>query len=185
MEELNVKIKIIPGQEVWVVNGRNANREVRKEMVLAVICEITNLSQSPLCLGYRLPLLNMEVWDGSWPPSEVYEEEKDALAAAEWFPVISISPQEWLVAIGDRDGPSGIEDCELSRLDERIAEARTILIRCKENEGLLQRDVRRLVALLSEGWYPLPMGRRPPVLDRIMEELGVLEEVCPKSYSAH
>ncbi len=181
---MEVKLKIEPNQEVWVVYGKNVNREVRKGTVLAVLCEITNLSASALCLGYRISLGNPDTYDMSWPPAEVYEKEQDAVAAAEWFSVASISQQEWLVAIGERDGPTGIDDCELSRLNERIAEARSILIRCKENEGLLQRDVRRLVVLLSDGWYPRPMGRRPPILDRIMEELGVLEEVCPKTSSA-
>jgi hypothetical protein len=165
------------GDHVWVIAGK-APQDVR---VLAVLFQLGRMNSEGrdvlLCTGYLLDTMNLDGPDDSFPPHEVYASELAAQELAAWHPVDDISELEWKQAIGDREDDDSLDECELSRCCTTISRTRDILAKCQENSGLIERDLRILKELFKNHEYPSPNGLRPQNLDKIIGELGFLDQV--------
>ncbi len=131
-----------------------------------------------VCTGYRLSAWNFERMDDVFPRNEVYVTEAEAQELAQWNAVTDISEEEWQRAVGDRDDKDiDIEECELSRCCAIVSSIRDLLLECKKYKGLIERDRRKLRTLLGQHEHPAPQGQRPPILDKILGRLNLLDAV--------
>ena len=160
---------------VWVIAGKNL-QEDRVSSILLELCDVGGDKQPVLiCTGYRLGTANLDSSDFSFRPNEVYATEELAREFAQWHPVIDLSEADWKQAIGDREDDENLEECELSRCCAAISAIRDLLLKCQEDGGLAERDVRNLRQLLGEHEYPMHNGQRPANLDKIIGQLGLLD----------
>lgn len=105
----------------------------------------------------------------------MYATEAQAMELAQWHPVSNLSEAEWEQAIGNREDDDSLEECDLSCCCATISAIRDLLLKCQENYGLIEREVRTLRQLLGEHEYPMPNGERPVNLDKIIGQLGLLD----------
>lgn len=99
----------------------------------------------------------------------IFKTNEEAKRASTFVPLnLDISPEQWIDAIGDRD--TDIEDCDLPQCCAIISEMRSILIKCKEFKGLIQRDVDRL-QFLAESHRFCP--KKYSVLESIFTTLNM------------
>lgn len=169
--ELVEKPKFRVGDAVWVIYGR----EPLRARVLSIVFELRRTSTGNLgliCTGYRLDIANLDSRDWSFRQDQIYAGQRTARRLAKWHPVGGITEQEWLAAIGDRDLEDSIESCEMSICCAVISECRDILIECRQNGGLIERDLRTLALLLSEHDNPMLNGHRPS-LSKILGQFGL------------
>lgn len=161
--------------KVWIIAGRNP-QEDRVSAILLELCDAGGDKQPVLiCTGYRLGTANLDSSDFSFRLNEVYATEELAGELAQWHPVSDLSEADWKQAIGDREDDASLEECELSRCCAVISAIRDLLLKCQEDGGLVERDVRTLRQLFGEHEYPLPNGQRPANLDKIVGQLRLLD----------
>lgn len=163
------------GQQVWyITDGIPA---VDSSTVRSICFELLpHRVGKPLlaCVGYKLAVMHVGAADHeTFLPFELFESESVARENAVWHPVTGISEQEWLTAIGQRDGE---QICELGSCCPGILDTRDLLIKCRTNGGLRERDARRIVGLLKTNAHAdiLDLKDQPkPVLTRIFAQLGI------------
>lgn len=176
-------LEVDPGQEpqfnigdrVWTIVYK-AIREDSVSSILFQLCEGSDSHPVLVCTGFRLTRLNLESSDHIFPLNEVYATEAIAKELAQWHPVADLLEAEWKQALGDRDYDESLDECELSRCCGKISDIRDLLVKCQENSGLIERDVRTLRQLLNNHEYPMPNGERPVNLDKVITQLGLIDE---------
>ena len=162
--------------KVWIIAGK----DVQEDHVSSILFELRDVGNDKppvlICTGYRLGIANLDSSDWSFRPGEVYATEAQATELAQWHSVGDLPEADWKQAIGDREDDESLEECELSRCCAVISSIRDILLKCQEDGGLVERDVRALRQLFSgEHEYPLPNGKRPTNLDKIVGQFGLLD----------
>lgn len=166
------KPKFNVGDRVWIIKEKKAV----ENFVTAILFELVSASpgREPvlICTRYRLGMRNFEAKDYQFGLDEVYTEE-EVKELVKWHPVKGLAKEEWKKAIGGRDDAESLENCELSRCCAVISDTRDLLLKCQEEGGLIERDVRTLCQYLGE--HELPLKRKN--LDKIFEQLGILGEI--------
>ena len=107
--------------------------------------------------------------------NQVYGELEVVKKLTQWHPV-SLEKDRWKLAIGNPGDGISFEKCELSSCCPTIVAIRSILFKCQEDSGLIERDTGELHQLLNSHEYPCsPDGERPRNLDEIIKQLGLLD----------
>ena len=169
---MNLKFQV--RDKVWVIAGKDV-QEDHVSAILFELCDDGNKQSTFICTGYRLGFANLDSIDLLFSPNEIYESEELAKELAQWHPVSDFSEADWKQAIGDRRDDQSLDESELSRCCALISNIRDLLLKCQEDGGLIERDVRILRKLLKEHEYPLPNGHRPANLDKVLGQLGLLD----------
>jgi hypothetical protein len=189
MQLPQIEPKFNLGDVVWVIQGNNVNRCVLGSKVYSIKLELFIAKQGEppvlVCTGYQLGVMNFDVLDAissSYPHDKVYSTKEEAETLAKWHPVENISLEEWERAIGNRENDDSLDTCELSRCCAIISDIRDILLDCKENQGLIERDLLKLSDLLKSHDFPLyenllPDGQGSKNLAKILGQLGILDLV--------
>ena len=180
MKTLPIHPNFVPGftngQEVWFITSR---REVESDQVRSVFFKSmrSDGQEKLLCTGYQLSMTNPDAVDEeTFSPRDLYKTKAVAQQLAVWHSVEGIREDEWLQAIGDREEET-IEDYELGICCTGLSDVRDLLTQCQQDGGLIERDCRRITALLKGSGHSdkLDITDCPkPILIRIFEQLGVV-----------
>ncbi len=174
------------GQEVWVVTCRHGRVNVWKDRVVRLWVELFQedlrhrfpddsvFQTYGVLRGYVLGCYNMDDPNSLWHQEDLYPDEASAMWNA-IFHKVELTDAEWLAAIGPEDrnfeDEEGEEiEVELQKCCAQISNIRDILFECKENGGLMTRDVRRLQKALNNHE---PSTSDNPILNKIFALLGV------------
>lgn len=112
--------------------------------------------------------------DGVFDDENLYAKKREALKMARWCPIKGVSRREWFKAIGDPSKKNGLANCELQACCGWISSVREDLFQCKDEGGLIWRDVLKIKDYFSHCDYPLGENRnRPKILDKILGQLGL------------
>lgn len=153
------------GQKVWFV--KNNGREYNSGIIASILfiyngdrsgglrCEryyIEDFDKEETfeAGGLKIPVPFIEVF-----VDNVYELEEMVKILTEFHPVVGISEEEWLKAIGNYDDEGSIDKCDLPPCCASISQVRDILMDCKKEGGLVESRVRFLEYVLenSHGDY--------------------------------
>jgi hypothetical protein len=178
------KIKFELDEEVWVICGPNSIMKTSIRAFQGIIFNSSKKSGNVIGIAKEAKLSNWiledyfpEVGDGSAVPFKYLTKDEDK--AREWmksYPVSMRSPEEWLIAIGDRDKQEDeigyIEDgCELGSCCSNISDIRDCLIRCKEKGGLIGWEREDLQWKIDNSGHDIPEDHR--FLDKIFSQLKI------------
>jgi hypothetical protein len=159
---------------VWIIAAGKAC----KDEVNAINFEYAQNQARELvlfCTGYRLSHINGATNNGYYRPFEIYSSEAEAHELATWH-AVTMTQKEWVRAIGSRQNEKSIDRCELAPCCANVSAIRDMLLRCQRDGGLMERDRQKLGHLLDEHEYPMPNGKRPENLDKIMGQLNLLDK---------
>lgn len=171
--EFTPKFKI--GEKVWCIN---VGRRVESTEVLSIRFELFNEQGKELlvCRGYNLRMLNLNTEDehrnlDCWPAKEVYATEHEAKVLAKLHAVEDVSEEDWTKAIGNPDDEESFEKSELTPCCAEISNLRDLLMKCRKNKGLIERDMITLRRFCLKGSH---MPTNPiPTLKKILEKLDI------------
>jgi hypothetical protein len=176
--ELKVDPKFAPqfmvNDKVWIISARKAC----KDEVNAISFEYAENETRELvlfCTGYRLSHINGATNNGYYRPFEIYSTEAEAQELTVWH-AVDVTKKEWRLAIGSRENEKSIDLCELAPCCANVSSIRDVLLVCQRDGGLMERDRQKLGHLLGQHEYPMPGGKRPENLDKIIGQLNLLDK---------
>jgi hypothetical protein len=178
--------RLTVGDKAWVID----HKEVRQYWVRSIQFELLHLgNREPelICTGFTfweqkggLMPHNSETMSEYFRPFEVYTNRPTAVRHARWHAVEGVSDEQWACAIGTREDDKSLDTCEMQRCCANVSQLRDYLLKCQRDGGLIHRDWRDLRHLLPQHEHPLPDGKRPKNLDKILSKLGLLKFVNDK-----
>ena len=173
--EKEMRFKI--GDRVWIIKEKHPVEANIMSISFQLIKNGKGEEPFLICIGYHLNQYNSDRYplSAEFYPYEVYPTQKLPNELAQWHPETLLTTTEWKQAVGDRDDEASLEECELSPCCATISHIRDLLLKCENDSGLIERDVRRLRELLDSHRHPRSTsGRKSKNLNRIFRQLGIL-----------
>jgi len=195
---------IMIGEKVWYITrdgnpsyGNKDSLPYRSAVVSGYIAAVRD--GKAYCTGLKTNLAGDE---DEIDVRFCYKNEEDVKADSRWISCKNVSDDEWVRAIGNRHliaeqvankigkdvfrneqtkkryfaliDKENVEECELPACCGNISDARDMLIYCREQKGLIFRDVICLKDLLvaHDGDFFNTVDSRP-VLKKILRKLGI------------
>lgn len=180
LQQINPIPTFKPGQQVWIIVERAVD-EVRVLSALFELC-VSDEKKGEFSFvhsGYKLSRYRF-LEEGNAPSMEyhtfeIYASRELAEQDVVWHSVSGLSEEEWFAAIGDPEERESLDTCELSHCCAHTATIRDLLTACQDDDGLLERDRKRLKALVEggeNGHEHFSPGKHP-LLDRIFTQLDI------------
>ena len=160
------------GQKIWYINCR---KEVDEDQIRAIDFKLVRHEGKDqlFCVGYDLQTVNIDAPGLPFMPYDLYETKELADQLAVWHPITNMTDEQWEAAIGDREKET-TEESELSECCSRIARVRDLLITCRQDGGLLERDVRVISNLITGDDHNIvTTPEKFPNLQKICAQLNV------------
>ena len=166
------------GQKIWYINCR---KEVDEDQIRAIDFKLVRHEGKDqlFCVGYDLQTVNIDAPGLPFMPYDLYETKELADQLAVWHPITNMTDEQWEAAIGDREKGTA-EDSELGICCADISEIRDLLITCRQDGGLMERDVQIISSLINNHDHDVvTTSEKCPNLQKILTQLNV--NVKPES----
>lgn len=160
------------GQKIWYINCR---KEVDEDQIQAINFKLLRHEGKDqlFCVGYDLQTINIDAPGFPFMPYDLCETKELADQLAVWHPITDMADEQWEAAIGDREKETA-EDSELGICCADISAIRDLLITCRLDGGLMERDVQMISCLIAGHDHNVTTNPEEfPNLQKIFTQLSV------------